>query len=301
MALPVRAKRLGVAAAVTLLLSMVVAFAVPSHGAVSHSKHKPVRNPGRCGAVVVGRSTPVQPTSTPTKTKPTPTPTKTKPTPTPTKTKPTPTPTKTQVTPTPTLTFVPTVTATLTATITLTPTVTETVTVIPTVTLTATASPTATSTGTSGKAVTRSGTSSAKKKKPVAKRADVVCVWPSLKANGKPQWYFKKHANVALLAAWSMGKLQHIGKYRLHLRWTVFGGYQQDVSLLPQKHKQVAKERAKDPAKLKAGTYRLKFAPLVKHLKKGWYSLAGRAMLTGPGCPKSGCTGTVRQTRFHLK
>jgi hypothetical protein len=106
---------------------------------------------------------------------------------------------------------------------------------------------------------------------------------------------------VALLSAWHLKPHSGLRYYHLVLQWTLFSGYQRDVSLVPFRHNRIAFRSARDPIRLQPGTFRLKFAPMVRRLPKGWYSLISRSFVYGPHCPKSGCAGMVRQTRFHLK
>src|SRR5579884_935318 len=275
-----------------------------------------------------------KPSPTPT-TRPSPTVTK-PPSPTPTATQPvTPSPTITQtvtttpsmtpsptvtvtsvtpsVTPSPTVSATPTDTTTVTVTVSPSPTESVTVTTSPSPTAsetglpspspsvsptlspspidTTTVSPTASVTGT-GSAATRT----VKRRRPVP---NIVCVWTSVRADGKPQKMFHKHSQVALISAWRLARRLGLHRSRLTLRWSVFSGFQKDVSLLPRPRNRVAVRRMKDPEPLKAGTFRLKFAPIVRHLPRGWYSVASWATVYGPRCRK-GCTGIARQNRFKI-
>lgn len=126
-------------------------------------------------------------------------------------------------------------------------------------------------------------------------------MWTSSSSTSKARWYFPKHASVALVSAWHVKPHTGLRDYRLALQWTLFSGFQRDVSLTPLKRNRIGFKSAKDPLKPQPGTYRLKFAPIVRKLPGGWYSLVSRTFMFGPHCPKLGCTGEVRQTRFHLK
>jgi hypothetical protein len=74
-----------------------------------------------------------------------------------------------------------------------------------------------------------------------------------------------------------------------------------DVSLLPPNRNRIAVRVMKDPDAPSSGTFRLAKAPTLNHLPPGRYSLVGQAFLTGPRCPKVGCTGTIRQNRFAIR
>jgi len=104
---------------------------------------------------------------------------------------------------------------------------------------------------------------------------------------------------VYVLAAWRMPPRRDLRHEHLSLRWDVFRGYQRDVSLLPLPTHHLTRRWGNVPITLVSGTFRLVYAPSVSKLPRGWYSLAARAILAGPHCPKAGCSGQVRQTRFY--
>jgi hypothetical protein len=89
-------------------------------------------------------------------------------------------------------------------------------------------------------------------------------------------------------------------KDRLVIRWDVYRGFQADVSLLPSVHRRVVQRHGDVPVRLIPGTFRLVFAPSVRGLTRGWYSVTAGGYLHGPGCPGGGCVGIVRQSRFYM-
>ena len=127
----------------------------------------------------------------------------------------------------------------------------------------------------------------------------IVCVWTSADNEGKPAAVFPPKAPVRLLAAWHVVPRTNLGRYRLHIHWDVYKGYQADVSLRPLSGLRVAWREAPVPTKLEPGTFRLTFMPAINRLAPGWYALVAGASFFGPGCPVSGCKGNARQTRFY--
>ena len=106
---------------------------------------------------------------------------------------------------------------------------------------------------------------------------------------------------MSLISAWTLGAVPQLKRYHLTLRWTVFAGHQKDVSLAPLDRNRLKVVLANDPLAPAEGTYRLAKAPRLRHLSAGWYSVVGQAFLYGPHCSKSGCSGVIRQNRFHIK
>jgi hypothetical protein len=217
-------------------------------------------------------------------------------------------------------TSTPTPTPTPTSTPTATPTTTPTKTPTATPTKTSTATPT-TTTASMGSGTTSNGTNLARNSVNVGfvgekgiipdgrtgttkkhkGKVDIVCVWTSLGSTGKPQKVFGRKAKVSLVEAWHLQKIANLDKYRLHLRWSVYSGHPDDLSQIPPAWERVASITKKVKAKLAPGTYRLKAAPTVSSLPKGWYTVVGDAILYGPKCQKAGCAGAMRQNRFRVK
>jgi hypothetical protein len=128
-----------------------------------------------------------------------------------------------------------------------------------------------------------------------------VCVWSSSSPTGKPQKTYRQGKVVSLIAAWRLAAIPKLKKYHLAVRWTVYAGFQKDVSLRPLTVDTIASFKLRDPSSPQAGVFRLVKAPRLKNLEPGWYSVVGQTNLYGPKCGKSGCTGQIRQNRIHIK
>ncbi|MGI8825141.1 MAG: hypothetical protein ACR2JC_05770 [Chloroflexota bacterium] len=125
-------------------------------------------------------------------------------------------------------------------------------------------------------------------------------MWTSTDTGGHPATSFAPGNPVYLLAAWHISPIRYLRRYHLRVKWDVFRGYQPNLRLVPLQKLHVTRRHANVPVTLQPGTFRLVYMPVIRHLRRGWYSLVGRVFLQGPQCPKTECSGQVRQTRFFV-